>query len=59
MCYLVHETTQHVSFNCFSVFRENRGSRGGTVVLLYFPVHFNGTNTFISNVGPTIRVFAI
>ena len=54
--YLVHETTQHV---CFSVFRENRGSRGGTVVLLYFPVHFNGTNTFISNVGPTIRVFAL
>ena len=45
-----------VRFNCFSIFRENRGSQGGTVALLYFPIHFEGTNTFISNVGPTIRV---
>ena len=45
-----------VCFNCFSIFKENRGSRGGTVALLYFPVHFGGTNTFISNIGPTIRV---
>lgn len=52
-CYHVR---QLLCLNYCSVFKDNRGSQGGTVSLLYFPVHFDATNTFISNTGPTIKV---
>lgn len=40
----------------YSTFKDNRGNQGGSVSLLYFPVHFDGMNTFTDNTGPTIRV---
>ena len=43
-------------FNLYSIFKDNSGNQGGTVSLLYFTVCFDGTNTFESNTGPTIRV---
>lgn len=42
--------------NFYSIFKDNDSNQGGTVSLLYYPVHFDGTNTFESNTGPTIRV---